>query len=96
MWSTVTSTPTREPHSLTHGSNQVSCAGTKWLHMRIDRAPESAERGSVNVPGGAALAGGVAGGLLPESPPPPPQAAVAAPAASNPAACRKRRLSNWM
>ena len=90
MWSTVTSTPTREPQSLAQGSNQVSCAGTKWLHIRIDIAPESADRGSTNVSAGAPWVG--AGASPPESPP--PHAAKAPPGATRPLACKNRRRSN--
>ena len=38
-WSTVTSTPFVAPHALAHGSNQLSYAGTKWLHCRILSCP---------------------------------------------------------
>src|SRR4051794_19479175 len=48
MWSTVTSTPTLLPQSLTKGSNHVSCAGTKWLHSSIDNGPDNFEAGSLN------------------------------------------------
>src|SRR3954454_240293 len=48
MWSTVTSTPTLLPQSLTKGSNHVSCAGTKWLHSSIDNGPDNFEDGSLN------------------------------------------------
>src|SRR5436853_6564966 len=41
MWSTVTLTPNFVPHSLAKGSNHLSWAGTKWLHMRIFRSPDS-------------------------------------------------------
>src|SRR5918999_1705724 len=94
MWSTVTSTPTRLPHSRAQGSNHVSWAGTKWLHIRIDRAPDSGDAGSVNVPSGAALVGSTTppGG----SSPPPPHAASVPPSAARPVACRNRRLSNSM
>src|SRR5918995_218863 len=46
MWSTVALTPTCSPHSLTNASNQASCCGTKWLHIRIDRSPDRDVDGS--------------------------------------------------
>src|SRR3954451_11281980 len=48
MWSTVTLTPTLLPQSLTKGSNHLSCAGTKWLHNRIDKDPDNFDAGSLN------------------------------------------------
>ena len=57
MWSTVTLTPTCFPHSCTNGSNHSSAAGTKWLHIRIFRSPESLRVGSVNVVDGVGTPG---------------------------------------
>ena len=88
MWSTVTLTPTFFPHSCTNGSNHLSCAGTKWLHSRILRSPESLRVGSVNVADGAGTSGATVGGAdcSPDT-----QPATAAPITVAPATCKNRR-----
>src|SRR4029450_12005277 len=88
MWSTVTLTPTCFPHSCTKGSNHLSCAGTKWLHNKIFRSPESLRVGSVNVVDGAGTSGGAVGGAdsSPDTHP-----ATAAPIIDAPATVKNRR-----
>src|SRR5690606_2138856 len=46
MWSTTTSMPFAAPHSRAYWSNQVSYAGTKWLHCKIRRLPPPCARSS--------------------------------------------------
>src|SRR5881227_10047 len=52
-WSTDTFTPTCRPQSLANGSNHWSCLGTKWLHCRTRRSPDSFLDGLANVVVGA-------------------------------------------
>src|SRR5436305_4529147 len=55
-WSTDTFTPTRWPHCLAKGSNHWSCLGTKWLHCRMRRSPDSFLAGWLNTVVGAPAA----------------------------------------
>lgn len=61
MWSMVTWTPALMPQSLAKGSNHSSWLGTKWLHSRIERPPESFDDGAWSVVsvGAPASAGGL-------------------------------------
>jgi hypothetical protein len=92
MWSTVTLTPTFLPQSLAKGSNQLSWLGTKWLHIRILRSPESLEAGSWKL-----VAGAWPVASWPAPGPPPPgsleQAAIAAPMPATPITRRNWRRS---
>src|SRR4051794_24250538 len=72
MWSTTTFTPTFCPHALANWSNHVSWLGTKWLHRRIFRSPESFLVGSVKVSLGAWLGS-------PPGPPGPASSSLAQP-----------------
>src|SRR4029450_2651935 len=92
MWSTVTLTPTFLPQSLAKGSNQLSWLGTKWLHIRILRSPDSLDAGSRKVVAGA----WPCASWPPPGPPPPGsllQAAIAAPMPATPTARRNCRRS---
>src|SRR5437868_5520657 len=55
-WSTDTLTPARWPHCLANGSNHWSCLGTKWLHCRMRRSPDSFLAGWLNTVVGAPAA----------------------------------------
>jgi hypothetical protein len=90
MWSTLTSTPVLLPQSLANLSNQASWLGTKWLHSRMLRPPESFFDGSSKVSAGAPPG-------APVGPPGPASSSLAqpasmAPAASAPAVRRKSLL----
>ena len=50
-----------------NGSNQSSAEGTKWLHSRMRRLPDSAEAGSLNTSSGASLGGSVVPGRQPRA-----------------------------
>ncbi len=72
MWSTVTLTPTCWPQSRANPSNHSSWLGTKWLHMRMRRSPDSADAGSSRmVDAGAPTSSGraVVGDASSSSPP---------------------------
>jgi hypothetical protein len=84
MWSTLTLTPTLLPQSRANLSNQVSWLGTKWLHSRMVRSPESFFVGSANDSAGAPV-GGAAG------PPGPASSSLAHPASGPPSAAPRAR-----
>src|SRR5918995_1211629 len=96
MWSTVTLTPTCWPQSATNWSNHSSWLGTKWLHIRMERFPESCDVGSTKVGVGDASPASVP--LVPGRSGSPAQEAAARPTVARPVVCSicRRVQSRWI